>query len=382
MTRWIWNVVSPGSAAGFFLVISLAWAPAASADIFEAAAECDPQALRAAIAAGEDPKAADDDGGTILHWAARNSGDACVKILLEHKPDLNARNHDGETPFMKAVISSADEEGALRSAQLLIDAGADISIPNRFGYSPLFALIVYGNGMTLVLDPSLMTPAPDTGIPPYKGSEYQMAKLLLDKGADPNALDEGGQSAMQFAAQMRSPALIDLLVAHGGNLQFKEPTRNRSLLHIAAQADRIVNIPYLLKHGLDIDAQDQQGATPLMLAVAYEKPGTVKALLKAGANAEIPDSDGFPPLLHAVNNRMLAMTEVLLNGGAKADVQTSKSRNTGLQIAAHLGWLDGVKLLLDKGADPKIASVNGMTALDFAKQQGHTDIVSLLEKRQ
>ncbi|UXN75995.1 ankyrin repeat domain-containing protein (plasmid) [Devosia sp. A8/3-2] len=278
------------------LVISMALASGpARADIIDAAATCDPAQLRAELAAGSDANAVDEDGNTVLHWAARNSGDACVEILNEHVLDLDARNNDGETALMKAAISSVSEQGALRSVQLLIDAGADPSIPNRFGYSPLFAPVVYGSGMMLMIPPSELQLDPETGIPPFKDIEYEMAKLLLDNGANPNEFDTHGQPLIQFAVEQRTPALIDLLVSRGADLTVLAPPKDHSMLHIAALRDRAINIPYLLKQGLDIDGRNALGATPLMLAAANSSMKSMSALLEAGADTDVADNEGITP---------------------------------------------------------------------------------------
>ncbi|MCR4264900.1 ankyrin repeat domain-containing protein [Nitratireductor sp. ZSWI3] len=358
------------------------WTTGAFADIFEAAATCEADQLRAEIASGADPKAVDEEGNTVLHWAARNGGDACVELLLEQEPDLDARNDDGETPLMKAAISSASAEGALRSVQLLIDAGADASAPNKFGYSPLFALVVYGGGMTMVLDPALLEPDSKTGIPPHRDAEYDVAKLLLEHGADPNEIDDHGQSLMQFAVERRTPALIDLLVSHGGDLTVKKPPHDRSMLHTAAQNDRVVNIPYLLKQGLAIDGKDANGGTPLMLAAANGKLEATKTLLDAGADTEARDKRGFTPLIFAASEQHLDIVKALVEAGANPNARTSESGNTALQYAAHSGWLEGVKFLLINGADPLITNIQGTTARDFALRQGHTEVADLLASGQ
>lgn len=354
------------------------WTTDGVADIFDAAAVCEPDRLRAEIAAGAPPEAVDEDGNTALHWAARNGGDACVELLLDLNPDPDARNDDGETPLMKAAISGASAEGALRSVQLLIDAGADTSIPNTFGYSPLFALMVYGGGQTMVLDPALLEPDPKTGIPPYRDADHGIVQMLLEHGANPNETDNHGQSLMQFAVERRTPALIDLLVSHGGDLAVRKPPHDRSLLHTAARNNFVVNIPYLLKHGLPIDGKDANGGTPLLLSVANEKQEATKLLLDAGADTEAADRSGFTPLIIAAKERNLEILALLVTAGANPNARTSESGNTALQYAAYSGWLDGVRFLLNNGADPLVANRHGATARDFALRRGHADIANLL----
>lgn len=365
--------------AGSIALPLLLSAPPSFADIFDAAATCDPDQLRAEIANGADPNDVDADGNTVLHWAARNSGDACVEILLDHVSDLDATNSDGETPLMKAAISSLSEEGALRSVQLLIDAGADPAIPNRFGYSPLFALVVYGGAMFLMMDPAEVTPDPETGLPKFRGGEYAMAELLLEHGADPNEIDYRDQSLIQFAVELRMPALVDLLVRNGADLTVLKPEHERTMLHVAAAANRGVNIPYLLKQGLDIDAKDADGGTPLMLAAANGAMNALEVLLDAGADTEAADPRGFTPLLFMADRGNSEILEALLDAGANPDAATTPSRNTPLQRAAYAGWTEGVKILLDHGADPDTDNINGNSPRDLAEAAGHHEIVELLD---
>lgn len=365
------------------LLTLLAGASPVSADVFDVAATCDADALRKEIAAGGDPAASDEKGNTVLHWAARNSGAACVEVLLEHKDRLNldARNTDGETALMKAAISSTSEEGALSAARMLIEAGADATIPNKFGYSPLFALLVYGNGMMMAMDPAYVKPDPQTGIPPYKGIEYGMAKLLLENDADPNEVDRDGKSAMHMAVALRTPAVIDLLVQHGGDLQYKEPENDRSLLHIAAQWDRVINLPYLLKNGLDINGSDKKDGTPLMMAVANQNKNAAEALIAAGADIEKGDFRGSTPLIYVTTQKMLEMVVLLLDNGADINARAGKG-NTSLHEAAYQGWSEGVIMLLGRGANPKMKDITNLTAADYARQSGEDDIAKLLDSRQ
>lgn len=365
------------AAAGLAVAI-LASAGVAHADILDAAAPCNPQQLTRDIAAGDNVSATDSSQNSVLHWAAAYGGDQCVEILLEHGAKLNARNEDGETPLMKAVISSASPEGSLRAARLLIDAGASISIPNEFGYSPLFALMVYGKQFEIIGDPEQLKPDPVTGIPPYRGPTYAMAKLLLDHGANAAEVDSHGQSIMQFAVELRTPAVVDLLAAHGGNLNARIPTADRTLLHWAALKNRPVMIAYLIKKGLDINAMDDAGGTPLMLAVANNKIEAVKALIAAGADMEKRDSRTMTPLIYAASKDDYEAAKLLLEAGANVNATTSPNKNSALMQAAYNGHKDMVALLLQHHADPNLKSAAGLTAEDYADYKKHSDIEALL----
>lgn len=358
----------------------LSLATVASAEIFDSAASCNVDQLRKDIANGADPNSKDGDGNSVLHWAARNAGFPCVEELLKHKVKLEVRNSDGETALMKAAISSNADDGApARTVKLLLDAGADAKIPNRFGYSPLFALVVYGNGATLLFDPDLLKPDPVTGIPPYRDREFEVARLLLDHGADPSEVDGLQQSLIQFAVEKRAPALIDLLVSYGASLSVTTPQDNRSLLHVAAMNDRFFTVPYLLKKGLDINAKDADGGTPLMLAIANDNLRSAKILLDAGADKEATDAEGFTPLLYAAAKQKFGAMELLLNGGADINAKTTKSGATALHYAANKGWREGVELLLSRHANTKIENILGLTAADLARERRHSDVADLID---
>jgi ankyrin repeat protein len=98
-----------------------------------AAAEGDVDGLRALLAAGAAPEAADDAGWTPLHFAAQAQAPAAVEALLAAGAAVDAEDRHGNTPLWRAVFCSQGEETTIR---LLLQAGADPDRVNGHGVSP------------------------------------------------------------------------------------------------------------------------------------------------------------------------------------------------------------------------------------------------------
>ena len=115
--------------------------------------------------------------------------------------------------------------------------------------------------------------------------------------------------------------------------------------------------------------------------------GVVRILLRAGANpnVESTDSHRVTPLFLASGNGPLAIVEALIEAGANVNHIDARGL-TSLMAATTKDHIDIVRALLAAGADPRIAfteagPLNGVTALDGAKEGNHTAIIALLEAR-
>lgn len=122
-----------------------------------------------------------------------------------------------------------------------------------------------------------------------KGS-LEMVRLLLGRGAQPNRrLPSDGQAAIHYAAWHINQDLLELLGRHGADLHQVDQLR-RSALHIVATHPHGAAVAlWLCEVGLDIDAQDSQGRTPLMHAVLKGHADIEAALLARGANPYLRD---------------------------------------------------------------------------------------------
>lgn len=170
-------------------------------------------------------------------------------------------------------------------------------------------------------------------------------KSLIDRGVDPNARDEHGQTAFLIAMREPSPRVIDVLLA--------SPRVN-------------------------VDAANSKDETPLMMAALKGQQDLVAKLLARDASVNKP---GWAPLHYAATNGHISIMKVLLDKYAFIDAQ-SPNGTTPLMMAAMYGSTEAVKLLIDEGADQSMKNQQGMTALDFAKRANRGESAELLSRGQ
>src|SRR5262249_10696772 len=118
------------------------------------------------------PKSLDSGGLTPLLYAARENCLACVKVLVDHKADLNLPDPDGVSPLLVAIMNSNWD-----LAKQLILAGADVNQWDIYGESPLFTTVGQRNQLSGGKG-SIDAPNETTGL--------AIVNMLLEHGANPN----------------------------------------------------------------------------------------------------------------------------------------------------------------------------------------------------
>jgi len=181
---------------------------------------------------------------------------------------------------------------------------------------------------------------------------------------------------------MRSTIIVAGIVAiFAGTAvaQQTPPSPDELALFEAAYAGKLDEVESLVRGGTAVDAVDPENRTPMMFAAFNGHRQVVSFFLTEGAAPESKDVNGRTALMYAASGPYVETVEVLLDAGAEIDLQGTLEGFTALMTAAAEGQIEVVRLLLARGADPAIKDVDGDTALNFARQNGHTAVAQLLE---
>src|SRR5688572_20020582 len=295
-------------------------------------------ALKVLIARGADiRKQEPSKGQTALMWAAAENNAAAVKVLVEAGADISERSRSGSfTPFLFAVRA-----GHIETSKMLLDLGAKIEDALPDGTSALVLATI--------------------------NAHYELAGLLLDRGADPNAAAQGWTALHQIAWSRRHNAgfnlpgpaatggldsldLVRKLVKAGANVnarQTKEPrdgNRNQqnrigaTAFLLAAKSADVPLMRVLLECGADPSIKTNNNTTPLMVAAGVgiwapgENPGTheealaaARLILDLGADVNAIDDNGDTALHGAVyRGGAIPVIQLLADKGARLDVVNKK----------------------------------------------------------
>jgi ankyrin repeat protein len=318
-------------------------------------------------------------GQTALMWAAGENHAAVVKLLIELRADVNARSvhyefakltggsggiiHDRPEGGLTPIFFAA-RQGAIESADLLIDAGADLAgTEPQYGFTALQTAIFNGH--------------------------YDLAAHLVEKGADVN------DGSLYTAIEMRN------LATYSNRPNPPDTDRQLNSLDVitrllARGADP--NRPYTKKippRQAQGDITVTPGATPLYRAMKATDLTVVRLLLDKGANPSVAIKDGSTPLMQAagMGARRVASDEdviekagtadpldaarMFLDAGADIDAQNDLG-NTALHYAAQTGAGRIVEYLVSKGAKLDVYNYAGQTPVDMTRSQ---PIKSLMERK-
>jgi ankyrin repeat protein len=227
------------------------------------------------------------------------------------------------TPLVYAARS-----GAIDVARVLLQAGADVNQVTRYGWSPLLAATQNRN--------------------------YQMGKFLIENGADVNIANKGGWTPLYLATDNRN--------LEGGDYPTPEP-----------DMDDMSYIKLLLDQGADPNARMTESTET-----------------RTVFTNQWLDENGATAFLRASQSGDIELMRLLLDYGADPHIYTELGV-TPLSVAAGIGWVEGitsewsteqtveaVKLLLELGIDPNYQADTGRVALHGAAHKGATEVVKIL----
>jgi ankyrin repeat protein len=148
---------------------------------------------------------------------------------------------------------------------------------------------------------------------------------------------------------------------------------------LAAYEGNIETVRNAIKSGADVNAAAPvKSLTALHMAAYNGHSEIVKLLLEHGATIDCRDDEGKTPLIHACTGPFAKTVEILLDAGADVNAKDSTEAFTPLMMGAGLGQTEVVKVLLRHNADKSMLDDDDESALDHARNSGHTGIVELL----
>ena len=185
-------------------------------------------------------------------------------------------------------------------------------------------------------------------------------------------------TAIHLAATLELTETLKLLVQHGGDVNAIDQD-GATPLHCAAKAGCVKNLKFLLKNGANVKAfTDSSWSTALHIAATLKSPKILKLLLDYGADVHAADGNDRTPLDVAVKCGRDQNTTVLLQCSNKAGTRKDLSQAASLHSAAEMRCSKTLKLLIEEGLDINSVNSDGNTALHCAASNGREENVHIL----
>lgn len=362
--------------------------------------------------AGSEVNAEDDELETPLSYTARSGTADVAKALLKAGANINSKDKDNSTPLYRASyagnfdvvkellawepapdLNTQANEGwtALHAAfdnpeitRLLLDVGADSSVNDDDGFSPMLLSIRYG--YSEVFKYHLQVELENHGVSSESISAAlrcavaqgrdEMLQLLIENGADVHGENEQGSTALHVAAHEGRIDLLRLLIEKGADVQ-KISDDWGSALTAAAQAAAFDCAKLLLENGAEVNAEGGKYHSALQAAAVVGDPDMIKLLLEHKADPNVVGGEFGTALLAASSESNMEPIRLLLEAGADPN-ETVGGTETPLQRAAFTGTPGIVELLLERGA--RVNETGGAygSALNAAIEQGNLDCAKSL----
>jgi quinoprotein dehydrogenase-associated probable ABC transporter substrate-binding protein len=258
-------------------------------------------------------------------------------------------------------------------------------------------LVRYGVPLVQCADCLIAGELPSHGIytvpPPAADSFSKPVHWTVSKEQVDRWLDDGAELNVEFANAVLSNDVdrANYLIGRGAEINAPDKQGNTAL-GVASRFGCIEMMQLLVAAGAKVDAPDRDGWTPLLRGVAGNQVKSVKFLLEHGADREGAERGGYTPLAIALEEQNFDAAKALIDAEVRIDEPIGKYRLTPLMIVASelaagsrgarllqtLGPIDIARELLARGANVNAANIDGVTALMIAAAHDNSAMIGLL----
>jgi ankyrin repeat protein len=296
----------------------------------------------------------------------------------------------------------AAAHGRLEAVRLLLEAGADPSLANGDGFTPLMGAVGSGSlealRLLLARDAAVDAVRPATGWTAFhyacRNNQAEHAEALARAGCDVGLKDSQGRTGLELAEAESYTAVVERLRvvvaeqlrAAQGAFPTPEPEAAAvvgdggaasQLLEAASKGDGAA-VARLLAAGVDpnlsITGTTLLGkvvqATPLCQAAGHGRLEAARVLLEGGAGPDRASSDGTIPLMHAARNGQPEVLRLLLARGAAVEAKDPGTGGTAFHTACNHNQAECAEALARSGCDIGIKTKEGFTGQQLAEMQG------------
>jgi len=264
-------------------------------------------------------EARDGSGNTLLHYAAIGGDGDFVAYLIDHGAQVNSVGAMSQTPLHVAASFGHD-----KAVAALLARGATLEAKDDYGRTPLLLC------------------ARERGQP-------ATTRILVDAGADVNALDRFGSSSLELAAWRGKREVVGLLLARGAAFPKSGP-RWQGLLSLSTSQGLDDLFQRLTDATEDLHTVEASGPWLLNSAAAGGSPEIVALLVKKGFDPAAPGRFGWTPLHYAALNGRTEVARLLIEKGAPLDARNAMGQ-TAYNVAREREMDAVAELLAEKGAN-------------------------------
>ncbi|XP_053665919.1 serine/threonine-protein phosphatase 6 regulatory ankyrin repeat subunit B [Anopheles marshallii] len=308
--------------------------------------------LRALLtAAGKDIRTKTDGKGKIPLLLAVEAGNQsmCRELLSSQTADqLKATTTNGDT-----ALHLAARRKDVEMARILIDYGANVDVQNGEGQTALHIAAAEG--------------------------DEAMVKYFYTVRASAGITDFQDRTPMHLAAENGHASIIEILADKYRASIYERTKDGSTLMHIASLNGHAECATTLFRKGVYLHMPNKGGARSIHTAAKYGHVGIISTLLNKGEKVDVPTNDHYTALHIAVQSAKPAVVETLLGFGAEVHVRGGRLRETPLHIAARVRDGDRCALMLLKsGAGANKTTDDGQTPVHVAAKNGNTLTLDLL----